>query len=326
MVGGGNWWEALMIILISDAVMSVENVLIIAILVSAVPPRIRVVATFFGLIAAGVFRVVFASLASILMKFPVVALLGALALIFLTVSILTDTVRQIRKKQAGKEHAVEEKMNFGEVKHELRRMFREKNFWRSAEGQALKTVTLTVIVQDVLLSLDNVLVVAGNAVGDLSLTIIGVGVSILMMATMANLMVRVVQKYPMVGFVGGLALAKASYNLFHESYDPETAVVAFGTILVFLMFTRVYHKLTTDEEEEVQPLHVEVEGATELASEPATASTAIETSSRVVPPTLEPAAGPSAVNPEFLRELMACLKRHDETLDRVALLLKDLKK
>lgn len=61
-----------MIILISDAVMRVKNVLIIAILVSAVPPRIQVVVTFFGLIAAGAFRVVFASLVSMLMKFPVV--------------------------------------------------------------------------------------------------------------------------------------------------------------------------------------------------------------------------------------------------------------
>ncbi|HNV68827.1 MAG TPA: hypothetical protein PKO06_03955 [Candidatus Ozemobacteraceae bacterium] len=323
--GVGNWWEALAIILISDAVMSVENVLIIAILVSAVPPRIRVVATFFGLLAAGVFRVVFASVASILMKFPVVALLGAIALIFLTVSIFTDTVRQIRKKQAGTGHSVEEKMDFGEVRHELSRIFREKGFWKTPEGQALKTVTTTVILQDILLSLDNVLVVAGNAVGDLSLTVIGVGVSILMMATMANLMVSIVQKYPVVGFVGGLALAKASYNLFHESYDPETAVVAFGSILVFLMFSRVYHKLTTDEEEEVQPLRVEL---TESAIEPATEAAVAAVSSEKTPVVAAVVGSMTApeLNREFLLELRTCLVRHNETLDRLAAVLQDLKK
>lgn len=307
-----NYWESLALILYSDAVMSVENVLVIAILVSTVPQRIRVVATFFGLLAAGVFRVIFASLATVLMKFDVVGLLGSIALIFLTLSIFADTVKQMQKKE---EHPPEEKLDFAAIRKELGRIFSDPGFWKSKEGEALKTVTSTVILQDILLSLDNVLVVAGNAHGDISLTILGVALSIVMMATIANFMVKIVQKYPVLGFIGGLALAKASYNLFHQSYDPEAAVVAFGSIVVFVMFSRVYIRLTTDEEA-IKPLeiHLSEEGENGNGYGVATPVVTTETETSLAGGDGEMAGG---FDPVLVRELVQLMRKNGDALSRI---------
>ena len=309
-----SWWEGLLIIIYSDAVMSVENVLIIAILVSEIPDRVRLVAVFFGLLAAGLFRVVFASMATILMKYPVVALLGAITLIFLAVSLFTDTVKQLRKKPA--EPHAEEKIDWLVVKEELRRMFREKGFWSTREGEGLKTVMTTVILQDILLSLDNVLVVAGNAHGDLSLTLIGVLISIIMMGTIANLMVALVKKYPVLGFIGGLALAKAAYNLFVESYSPEAAVIAFGSIVVFIMFGRVYSKLTSDEEE-IKPLSISLNGISQVEGVSAEAAPAVPVQASMA----ASAKTSEGIPGDILAELIEYLKKNSDALQRVEMLL-----
>ena len=309
----GGWWEALFIILYSDAVMSVENVLIIAILVAGIPQRVRIVATFFGLVAAGFFRILFASMATLLMKFNVVGLLGAIALIFLAISIMVDTVKQMKK--ARPPSPVEEHFSFSVISSELHRMFFEKGFWDGHEGKALKAVTTTVIIQDLLLSLDNVLVVAGNAHGDISLTVIGVGASILMMATMANFMVKIVQKYPVVGFIGGLCLAKAASNLYNEAYDPQSAVAAFGSILIFLMMARVYQKFTTDEKD-LEPLKFDLEGFDKSldGDEQAFATSPVSHE-----------AGPVDVHGELdsnvLREVLETMKKHTEVLEKLTGLL-----
>ncbi len=309
-----SWWEGLLIIIYSDAVMSVENVLIIAILVSEIPDRVRLVAVFFGLLAAGLFRVVFASMATILMKYPVVALLGAITLIFLAVSLFTDTVKQLRKKPA--EPHAEEKIDWLVVKEELRRMFREKGFWSTREGEGLKTVMTTVILQDILLSLDNVLVVAGNAHGDLSLTLIGVLISIIMMGTIANLMVALVKKYPVLGFIGGLALAKAAYNLFVESYSPEAAVIAFGSIVAFIMFGRVYSKLTSDEEE-IKPLSISLNGISQVEGVSAEAAPAVPVQASMA----ASAKTSEGIPGDILAELIEYLKKNSDALQRVEMLL-----
>ena len=192
-------------------------------------------------------------------------------------------------------------------------MFTEKGFWRSKEGEALKTVMSTVILQDVLLSLDNVLVVAGNSHGDLHLTIVGVLISIVMMGTIANLMVSLVKKYPILGLIGGLALAKAAHNLFVESYNHEAGVAAFGTIVVFVMFSRVYQRLTTDDEE-VKPLSLDLD-------EPLTEGN--EAGEVDVPEPVAAAAATAAVPAttmmphEVTQELLAYLRRNTEALQRI---------
>lgn len=313
-----SYWESLALILYSDAVMSVENVLIIAILVSSVPQRIRVVATFFGLLAAGVFRVIFASLATVLMKFDVVGLLGSIALLFLTLSIFTDTVKQMKKKS---EHPPEEKLDFAVIRKELEHIFYQPGFWSSKEGEILKTVTTTVILQDILLSLDNVLVVAGNAHGDISLTMIGVALSIVMMATIANFMVKIVQKYPVLGFFGGLALAKAAFNLFHQSYDPEAAVVAFGSIVVFVMFSRVYKRLTT-EDEAIKPIEVDLEEEGALAGHPGTGAVSVVPEAPTAVPVVSPQGSVAgAIDTGLASELVQLLRKNGEALSRIETLL-----
>ncbi|MBF0547361.1 MAG: hypothetical protein HQM08_23165 [Candidatus Riflebacteria bacterium] len=315
-----NWYEALALIIYSDAVMSVENVLVIAVLVSNIPQRIRVIATFSGLLAAGLFRAVFASLTTILMKFSVVGILGAIALIFLSLSMFADTFKLMRKNPEDRQ-VIDEKFDFTIIKEEFGRLW-EPGFWKTKEGEAFQTVCYSVILQDILLSLDNVLVVAGNAHGDMFLTILGVGISILMMATIANLMVKIAQKYPIVGLVGGVALAKAASNLFVESYDPESATVALGAIVIFAMFTRIYKKMVTADEE-LKPLSMEEADPFEEIFTDNSSNKLVEKNFNSATELLQKHQHTGLVDKQLVEELIKNLNRNNEILGQIEKLIRN---
>ena len=72
---------------------------------------------------------------------------------------------------------------------------------------------MTILIADLTLSLDNVLGVAGAAKDHLGLLIFGLLLSIVMMATMANLISKWVKSYPWLAWLGLLAILWVSADL-----------------------------------------------------------------------------------------------------------------
>ena len=75
---------------------------------------------------------------------------------------------------------------------------------------------LTIIIADVSLSLDNVLGVAGAAKQHYFLLVFGLILSVLLMATVANMISKWIKKYKWIGWLGLLAILAVAIELIYS--------------------------------------------------------------------------------------------------------------
>ena len=74
----------------------------------------------------------------------------------------------------------------------------------------------TVIIADISMSLDNVLGVAGAAKGHYILLVFGLILSIILMATVANIISKWIKKYKWIGWIGLLAIVVVAIELIYS--------------------------------------------------------------------------------------------------------------
>ena len=85
---------------------------------------------------------------------------------------------------------------------------------KTNNGSFFKAI-LTVIIADVSMSLDNVLGVAGAAKDHYTLLVFGLILSIILMATVANIISKWIKKYKWIGWIGLLAIVVVGVELIY---------------------------------------------------------------------------------------------------------------
>ena len=75
---------------------------------------------------------------------------------------------------------------------------------------------MTVIIADISMSLDNVLGVAGAAKDHYILLVFGLVLSILLMATVANIISKWIKKYKWIGWLGLLSIVVVAVELIYS--------------------------------------------------------------------------------------------------------------
>jgi YjbE family integral membrane protein len=81
------------------------------------------------------------------------------------------------------------------------------------ENKEVRTVgkaVLTILVADLIMSVDNVLAVAGASKGNLVLLIFGLGTSIPLVVFASNLLAKLMDRYPIIVYMGAAVLGKVS--------------------------------------------------------------------------------------------------------------------
>ena len=78
---------------------------------------------------------------------------------------------------------------------------------------------MTVIIADISMSLDNVLGVAGAAKQHYVLLVFGLVLSILLMATVANIISKWIKKYKWIGWLGLLAILVVALDLIYSDIN-----------------------------------------------------------------------------------------------------------
>ena len=78
---------------------------------------------------------------------------------------------------------------------------------------------MTIIIADVSMSLDNVLGVAGAAKQHYILLVFGLVLSILLMATVANIISKWIKKYKWIGWLGLLAILVVAIELIYSDIN-----------------------------------------------------------------------------------------------------------
>ena len=143
---------------------------------------------FWGIGAAIVLRIAFTSIATYLLQIDGLRTIGGLLLLYISYIFYRDV---IKKRISDKKKIVSDDLTFYKA-------------------------ILTIIIADISMSLDNVLGVAGAAKQHYILIIFGLVLSILLMATVANVISSWIEKYKWIGWLGLLAILAVAIELIYS--------------------------------------------------------------------------------------------------------------
>ncbi|MGC1175302.1 TerC family protein [Polaromonas sp.] len=168
------WWSALLAIILIDLVLAGDNAIVIALAARNLPSHLQKKAIAWGTVGAIVVRSAMTVGVVWLLKIPGLMLVGGLGLLWIAYKLLAD--------QGDKEHD-------GPI---------ASTFWG-----AMKTI----VVADALMGIDNVLGVAGAAHGSFDLVIIGLLVSVPIVVFGSTMVLKLVERFPMIINIGAAVLA-----------------------------------------------------------------------------------------------------------------------
>ncbi len=174
-------------IILLDLVLAGDNAIIIGMVASQFPNEQRKKIIFWGIGAAIVLRIIFTLITAYLLQITGLRLIGGVLLLYVCYKLYIDVV---------KGNATEEKSP-------------------SVENTNLFKAITTIIIADVTMSLDNVLAVAGAAKDHYYLLILGLVLSIALMAVAANLISQWIKKYKWIAWLGLLAILFVAIELIY---------------------------------------------------------------------------------------------------------------
>ncbi len=162
-------------IILIDIVMAADNAIIIGLIAANYAPDNRKKIIAWGVAAAFIFRIIFAFGASYMFEFAWIKILGGVLLLWVINNIREDLFRQkrIRSPQI-----------------------------KSNENQSFTSGVYRVLIADLTLSFDNVLGVVGAAKDNYHLLVIGLLLSVFLIATLASYFADYIKKHQWLGYVG----------------------------------------------------------------------------------------------------------------------------
>ena len=173
-------------IIFIDLVLAGDNAIIIGMVASKFPVEQRKKVIFWGIGGAVILRIILTMLTAYLLQITGLRLVGGLLLLYIVYKLYTDVI----KGQSDEEDVKVDNSSF------------MKAIW-------------TVLLADFTMSLDNVLGVAGAAGDHYVLLIFGLALSIILMATAANLISGWIKKYKWIAWAGLLAILVVAVELIY---------------------------------------------------------------------------------------------------------------
>ncbi|MBS0599022.1 MAG: TerC family protein [Proteobacteria bacterium] len=164
-----DFWIGLVKIVWINIVLSGDNAVVIALAARSLPPAQQKKAVFWGAGAAVVLRILLTVVAAELMTLPYLQILGGLLLLWIGVQLLSDD-------------------DEGEGQHK--------------EFGSLMAAVRTILIADLVMSLDNVIAVAAAAHGNMVLLILGLAISIPLVIFGSTLMIKLMERFPFIVVLG----------------------------------------------------------------------------------------------------------------------------
>jgi len=180
-----EFWIRLLGIGVLNLLLSGDNALVIAMAVRALPKRKRMAGQVWGAIGAVLLRLVFVAIVSVLLRIPLLQLVGGMLLAWIALKL-------VRPETGGDA--------------DVRR------------GSSLWEAIWIIIVADVTMSLDNVLAIAATAHGDFMLVMFGIGLSLPIVVWGAGLLAHLMNRYTWIVWLGGGLLGYVAGEMVIE--DP----------------------------------------------------------------------------------------------------------
>jgi len=170
-----DFWIALMEIIGVNIVLSGDNAVVIALAARSLPPAQQKRAVAWGSGAAVVMRIVLTIVAVELLRLPYLKLVGAGLLLWIAVQLLLP-----ESEGDGKGHAT--------------------------GGGSMAAAIKTILLADLVMSLDNVIAVAAAAKGSVTLLVIGLAISIPLVVFASTLLMTLMTRFPIIITIGAALL------------------------------------------------------------------------------------------------------------------------
>lgn len=161
-------------IIMIDILLGGDNAVVIALACRRLPEAQRAKGIFWGVVGAIAVRIVLIFFALQLLALPYLKLVGAALLLWIGVKLLLPEEEDAHEGMAASE-----------------------SLWGAVR---------TVIVADVVMSLDNVIAVAGAAHGDITLVVFGILVSVPIIVWGSRFVLKLMDRFPVVITLGGALL------------------------------------------------------------------------------------------------------------------------
>lgn len=181
------FWAALGSIIVANILLSGDNAVVIALAARGLPAHQQKKAIFWGSGAAIVMRIALTVLAAEILTWPYLKIIGGLLLLYIGVSLILDD-------DSGEEAD------------------------QKVVASSLFAAVRTILVADLVMSLDNVLAVAAAAKGDMVLLIIGLALSIPLIIAGSTMLLKVMERFPIIITLGAALLGFLAGEM--ELTDP----------------------------------------------------------------------------------------------------------
>ena len=173
-----DFWIGLVKIVWINIILSGDNAVVIALAARSLPPHQQKKAVFWGSGAAVVLRILLTVVAAKLLELSFLQIVGGCLLLWIGFQLLSDD-----EEEEG------ESKTYG----------------------SLMAAVRTILIADLVMSLDNVIAVAAAAQGNVVLLVLGLAISIPLVIFGSTLMIKVMERFPiivvlgaaLIGWVGG---------------------------------------------------------------------------------------------------------------------------
>ena len=183
-IGTPHFWFAALEIVVINILLSGDNAVVIALACRNLPPHQRRWGVIWGAVGAIVLRIVLTFFAVSLLKLSYLKIVGGLLLVWIGIKLIAE-----EDEESG---------------HDVQ-----------ASDRMLSAIR-TVVIADLVMSIDNVLGVAAAAKGSLTLLIFGLVVSVPLVIGGAQLIMRLIERFPVLIMAGGGLLGFVAGELIVE--------------------------------------------------------------------------------------------------------------
>jgi YjbE family integral membrane protein len=168
-----DYLTALFSIILINLLLSGDNALVIALASRRLPPAQQRQAILWGGAGAVGMRIILTLIAVLLLKVPYLQIAGGLLLQWVAVKLVAD------------DHSAEEEVEAA------------GNLWGAVK---------TILIADLVMSLDNVIAIAGVSRGNISLLVVGLAISIPIIIWGSTLITMLMQRWPAIVLIGAAFL------------------------------------------------------------------------------------------------------------------------
>jgi len=179
-----DWFVPLMQVLMIDLVLAGDNAIVVGMAAAGLAPEQRAKAIFWGIVAATLMRIGFASITVQLLAITGITLFGGLLLIYVCWKMFKEL------REGGGHGPAVDGMNSETTNPD------------GTPRKTMRQAITQILIADVSMSLDNVLAVAGAAKDHPYVLIIGLAISVVLMGVAATFIAKLLQNYRWIAWVG----------------------------------------------------------------------------------------------------------------------------